>query len=152
MIMCQSNTDLKEYDVDEFLQQKKLLLINPKRKNGLILVKTYYTDFAGPGAIIGGCFDEDLKDVIPVGNLSLLQPSNYEEKHRAYLIRRQWVRLIKQITDNPIPHQRAQVILNQFEHWFDAKTAAQVPDHIFASMVGVFPDTITKARDLVNRL
>jgi hypothetical protein len=144
--------DLQEYSVKEFLRQKNLLFINPKRKNGLILIKKYYTDFAGPGAIIGGCFDQDLQDVIPLGNLSLLKPSNYQERHRAYLIRRQWVRLIKQITDNPVPNQRAQVILNQFEHWFDAKTATQVPDHIFASMVGVFPDTITKARDLVNRL
>ena len=55
--MPQSNTDLPEYDVDEFLRQKNLLFINPKKKNGLILIKTYYTDFAGPGAIIGGCFD-----------------------------------------------------------------------------------------------
>ncbi len=150
--MATDNLNLLEYDIKEFLQHKNLLFINPKKKNGLILIKKYYTDFAGPGAIIGGCFDEDLRDVIPVGNLSLLKPSNHRERHRAYLIRRQWVRLIKQITDNPIAHQRAQVILNQFEHWFDTKITAELPDQIFASMVGVFPDTITKARDLVNRL
>lgn len=151
--MSSSNTTLSpEYDLSEFLQQKNLLLLNPKKKNGLILIKKYYADFAGPGAIIGGCFDQDLQDAIPLGNLSLLQPCNHEERHRAYLIRRQWVKLIKQITDNPIPHQRAQVILNQFEHWFDAQTTAQVPDEVFAAIVGVFPDTITQARDLVNRL
>ncbi len=151
--MSTNNVDLpEEYDLNEFLQNKNLLLINPQKKNGLILVKTYYTDFAGPGSIIGGCFDQDLQDVISVGKLSLLKPTNHEQRHRSYLIRRQWVRLIKQITDNPIPNQRAQVILNQFENWFDAQTAAKVPDHIFASMVGVFPETITRARDLVNRL
>lgn len=150
--MSSSNTNFYEYDLGKFLQEKNLLLINPKKKNGLILIKRYYADFAGPGAIIGGCFDQDLEDVIPLGNLSLLQPSNHQERHRAYLIRRQWVRLIKQITDNPIAHQRAQVILNQFEHWFDAKTTAKISDEVFASIVGVFPDTITKARDLVNRL
>ena len=144
--------EIKECSLEEFLQRKHLLIINPKKKNGLIIVKKYYSDFAGPGSIVGGCFDEDLKDVIPVGKLSLLEPSNHEQRQRAYLIRRQWVRLIKQITDNPIPHQRAQVILNQFEHWFDSETAANVNDDIFASMVGVFPDSITKARDLVNRL
>ena len=150
--MSSSNTNFYEYDLGKFLQEKNLLLINPKKKNGLILIKRYYADFAGPGAIIGGCFDQDLEDIIPLGNLSLLQPSNHQERHRAYLIRRQWVRLIKQITDNPIAHQRAQVILNQFEHWFDAKTTAKISDEVFASIVGVFPDTITKARDLVNRL
>ena len=150
--MSENEVQIREYSLDEFLQEKKILVINPKKKNGLILVKKYYSDFAGPGSIVGGCFDEDLQDVIPVGNISLLEVINHEQKHRAYLIRRQWVRLIKQITDNPIPHQRAQVILNQFEHWFDSQTATNLPDHIFASMVGVFPDTITKARDLVNRL
>lgn len=147
-----NSSNLSEYELSEFLEQKKLVVINPKKKNGLILIKKYYTDFAGPGAIVGGCFDQDLQEVIPVGKLSLLQPINHQERHRAYLIRRQWVRLIQQITDNPIPHQRAQVILNQFEHWFDAKTTAKVPDEVFAAMVGVFPETITKARDLVNRL
>lgn len=141
-----------EYDIDDFLRNKNLLVINPKKKNGLILIKTYYAEFAGPGAIVGGCFDKDLQEVIPVGKLSLISPSNQSERQRAYLIRRQWVRLTKQITDNPIPHERAQVILNQFEHWFDAKTANQVPDEVFALIVGVLPDTITKARDLVNRL
>jgi hypothetical protein len=141
-----------EYDINYFLQDKNLLVINPKRKNGLILIKTYYAEFAGPGSIVGGCFDQDLRKVIPVGKLSLIPPSNQSERQRAYLIRRQWVRLIKQITDNPIPQERAQVILNQFEHWFDANTANQVPDEVFALIVGVLPETITKARDVVNRL
>ncbi|WP_373478516.1 hypothetical protein [Geminocystis sp.] len=139
-------------ELDNFLRQKNLLIINPKRKNGLILIKTYYAEFAGPGAIIGGCFDQDLQDVIPVGNLSLLEPLNNQDRQRAYLIRRQWVKLTKQIIDNPLSHERAQVILNQFEHWFDAETAKNVPDAVFALIVGVLPETITKARDLVNRL
>lgn len=145
-------SNLMEYDINYFLQDKNLLVINPKRKNGLILIKTYYAEFAGPGSIVGGCFDQDLQKVIPVGKLSLIPPSNQSERLRAYLIRRQWVRLIKQITDNPVPQERAQVILNQFEHWFDAKTANQVPDEVFALIVGVLPETITKARDVVNRL
>ncbi len=142
----------KEYNIDDFLREKNLLIINPKRKNGLILIKTYYAEFAGPGSIVGGCFDQDLKNVIPVGKLSLIEPLNPQERQKAYLIRRQWVRLTKQITDNPKPQERAQVILNQFEHWFDTTTAYQVPDEVFALIVGVLPETITKARDLVNRL
>jgi hypothetical protein len=141
-----------EYDINDFLRDKNLLVINPKKKNGLILIKTHYAEFAGPGAIVGGCFDQDLQKVIPLGKLSLIQPSNRQERQRAYLIRRQWVRLIKQITDNPMSHERAQVILNQFEHWFDTQTTNQIPDEVFALIVGVLPETITKARDLVNRL
>ncbi|MGY6529052.1 MAG: hypothetical protein ACXITR_03915 [Cyanobacterium sp.] len=139
-------------DLDKFVKEKPLLIVNPKRKNGLILIKKYYAEFAGPGAIVGGIFDQDLVDVIPVGKLSLFVPQNSSERQKAYLLRRQWVKLTHQITANPIPHERAQVILNQFEHWFDSQTAEKLPDEIFALLVGVLPDTIRKTRDLVNRL
>ncbi|MBE9221981.1 hypothetical protein IQ215_04645 [Cyanobacterium stanieri LEGE 03274] len=151
--MNQSSQSNNTYDdLDKFVQEKPLLIINPKKKNGLILIKKYYAEFAGPGAIVGGFFDQDLIDVIPVGKLSLFIPQNSSERQRAYLIRRQWVKLIHQITANPIPCERAQVILNQFEHWFDCTTTEKLPDEVFGLLVGVLPDTIKKARDLVNRL
>lgn len=141
--------------VTEFLthlRERKLLVINPRRKNGLILYKPYHAEFAGPGAVVGSGFDVDVVKVLPVGNLSLITPQNSQERMNAYLIRRQWVRLTKQITDNPVPMQRAQVILNQFENWFDAETAAKLPDEAFALLVGVLPQTIRKIRDEFERL
>lgn len=126
------------------LHKKQLLVVNPRRKNGIILYKRYHAEFAGPGAVIGSVFDLDVVQVIPVGKLSLVTPQTPQEKINAYLIRRQWVRLTKQITDNPVPLQRAQVILNQFENWFDADTAAKLPDEAFALLVGVLPQTIQK--------
>lgn len=134
------------------IKQKKLLIVNPRRKNGLILYKRYYAEFAGPGAVIGSEFDEDIVALIPVGKLSLVIPQNPQEKINAYLIRRQWIRLTKQITDNPIPLQRAQVILNQFENWFDAQTISELPDQAFAMLVGVLPQTIRRVRDEFERL
>ena len=134
------------------IKQKKLLIVNPRRKNGLILYKRYYAQFAGPGAVIGSEFDEDIVALIPVGKLSLVIPQNPQEKINAYLIRRQWIRLTKQITDNPIPLQRAQVILNQFENWFDAETISELPDQAFAMLVGVLPQTIRRVRDEFERL
>jgi hypothetical protein len=151
-MMNQKNVDNEEYDLKKFIIEKPLLIVNPKKKNGLILIKKYYAEFAGPGAVVGGFFDQDLVDIVPVGKLSLRKPKNFEERQKSYLIRRQWVKLTKQITDNPIPHERAQVILNQFEHWFDSDTADNLPDEIFGLLVGVLPDTIKKARDLVHRL
>jgi hypothetical protein len=134
------------------IKQKKLLIVNPRRKNGLILYKRYYAEFAGPGAVIGSEFDEDIVALIPVGKLSLVIPQNPQEKINAYLIRRQWIRLTKQITDNPISLQRAQVILNQFENWFDAETISELPDQAFAMLVGVLPQTIRRVRDEFERL
>lgn len=126
-------------------------MINARRKNGLILCKPYHVDFAGPGAIIGGMFDRNVQEIIPVGYLSLLRPEQSQERQKAYLIRRQWVKLLKQITDKPLPEQRAQVILNQFENWFDLETAAQLSDETFASLIGVLPQTVRRVRSRVNR-
>ena len=129
------------------LRSQKLLIVNPRRKNGLIVCKKYHAEFIGPGAIVGGNFDLDATDIIFVGNLSLIEPQNSEERRRAYKMRRQWVKLTKQITDNPIAIQRAQVILNQFENWFDTETVANLPDEAFALLIGVLPQTIRKVRN-----
>jgi hypothetical protein len=133
-------------DILTCLQKKELLIVNPRRKNGLILYKPYHAEFAGPGAAIGAEFDQDVINVLPVGNLVLVTPKTSQERINSYLIRRQWVKLAKQITDNSIAQQRGQVILNQFEHWFDADTASQLPDQAFALLVGVLPQTMKKVR------
>lgn len=140
-----NNYQLK--DILAKLQAQELLVVNPRRRNGLIVYKKYHAEFAGPGAIIGGQFDLDAVDLLAVGNISLINPKTSEDKRQAYKMRRQWVKLTKQITDNPIPTERAQVILNQFEHWFDRETVAQLPDHAFALLVGVLPQTIRKVRN-----
>jgi hypothetical protein len=134
------------------LHDKQLLVVNSRRRNGLILYKRYHAEFAGPGAAVGGLFDLDCERVLPVGNLSLISPESADERQRAYLIRRQWVRLTKEITDNPVPLQRAQKILNQFEGFFDSETIAKLPDDAFALLVGVFPHTIMKVRNTADRV
>jgi hypothetical protein len=131
----------------EQLHDKQLLIINSHRRNGLILYKRYHAEFAGPGAAVGGLFDLDCQRVLPVGDLSLLQPNSSDERQRAYLIRRQWIRLTAQITNNPVPLQRAQMILNQFAHYFDSGTIGKLPDEAFALLVGVLPHTIRKVRN-----
>ena len=130
------------------LNQGKLAIVNPRRKNGLIVYKPYHAEFAGPGAIVGGQFDLNATKVIAVGNTSLVTPDSSQKRAQAYKMRRQWVRLTEQIIDNPEPTERAQVILNQFEHWFDIETVADVPDEAFAFLVGVLPQTIRKVRNI----
>jgi hypothetical protein len=134
------------------IQNQQLWIVNTKRRNGLILYKRHHAEFAGPGSAIGGLFDLDCQRVLPVGNLSLLSAESADDKQRAYLIRRQWVRLTREITDNPMPRQRAQKILNQFEGFFDSETIAKVPDDAFALLVGVLPNTIRKVRNTADRV
>lgn len=129
----------------------KQWVINPRRKNGLILYKPYHAEFAGPGAVIGGIFDLDVVKVLPVGKLSLVEATNSQERQRSYLIRRQWIKLLTKILENPDPIQRAQVILNQFENWFDPHTASQVSNYAFAHLIGVLPQTIAQVRNTGDR-
>jgi hypothetical protein len=128
------------------LHSGQLWMVNSRRRNGLILCKAFHAEFAGPGAAVGGFFDSDCHSVIPVGNLSLLRPDTHEERQKAYLIRRQWIRLTQQFTDQSMPVQRAQMILNQFENYFDQETIARIPDDAFAQLVGVFPFSVRLAR------
>ena len=130
---------------------QEVRIVSPRRRNGLILCKRYHAEFAGPGSAVGGLIDRDCQLVLPVGNLSLIYPESSDERQRAYLIRRQWVRLTIEITDNPVPLQRAQKILNQFEGFFEAELIAQLPDVALALLVGVLPQTIKLARQIEGK-
>lgn len=134
------------------LRAGQLLVVNGRARNGLVLYKEFYAEFAGPGAAVGSVFDLDCQKVLPVGNLSLLYPETHEDRQRAYLIRRQWIRLTQQFTDKSVPLQRAQMILNQFETYFDPATIARIPDEAFALMVGVLPHSIRMARRTPGQL
>ncbi|NET36844.1 MAG: hypothetical protein F6K19_33265 [Cyanothece sp. SIO1E1] len=126
------------------LQSRQLLVVNPKRRNGLILCKQFHAEFAGPGAAVGSRFDIDCQQLIPVGDFSLIVPASHEERQKAFLIRRQWIRLTQQLTDESIPLQRAQMILDQFKNYgFDQR---HIPDEAFAMLVGILPRTVRKAR------
>lgn len=133
-------------DILTQLNGGQLLMVNSRRRNGLIIFKRFHAEFAGPGAAVGSFFDTDCQKAIPVGDLSLVCPENQEERQKAYLIRRQWIRLTQELTDNPIPLQRAQKILNQFENYFSSEAVAQLPDEAFALLVGVLPQTVKLLR------
>ncbi|MCP2730872.1 hypothetical protein [Limnofasciculus baicalensis] len=128
------------------LHNKQLLIVNPKRRNGIILYKRYHAEFAGPGSAVGVSLDTDCQKILPVGNLDLISPESADDRQRAYLIRRQWVRLTLQITENPEPIGRAQKIIEQFEGFFDSATIAKLPDEAFSLLVGVLPHTVAKVR------
>ena len=143
----------RHLDTEELLVKMRhgeLLVISPHDKNGLIIYKSYYAEFAGPGAAVGGVFDLDVIEVVLVGEISLIEPQNTKERLSAYSIRREWIRLIKQITDQSSPTERAQQILNQFQNWFEPQIASTLPDEAFARLVGVFPQIIRQVRRLLD--
>ncbi|MEH2316781.1 hypothetical protein [Nostoc sp.] len=148
VVMADGTEQSQGSDILTRLHSGKVFIVNSRRRNGLILFKRYHAEFAGPGAAVGGDYDCDCQRALPIGNLSLLTPECNEERQKAYLIRRQWIRLIKQITENPVPGQRVQKILDQFEQYFPPEIVALLPDVAFAFLVGVLPQTVGIVRRL----
>ncbi len=136
-------------DILTKIRGSDLWVVNSRRRNGLIIHKEFYTEFAGPGAAVGGGLDADCRAVIPLGSLSLIEPDSAEAQQKALKIRLQWVRLTQNFTDKPVPGDRAQLILEQFKSYFDQSIVDQVPDEAFALLVGVLPYTVRRARALV---
>ncbi len=128
------------------LNSGQLLMVDSKRRNGLIIYKRFHAEFAGPGAAVGGLFDLGCQRTIPVGDLSLIYPESYEDKKKAYETRQHWIRVTADLTATPSPLQRAQRILTQFEMYFDLETVAKLPDEAMARLVGVMPHTIRMVR------
>ncbi|MGD1865252.1 MAG: hypothetical protein ACFB0D_11910 [Phormidesmis sp.] len=133
-------------DVVEKIDSGQLWVVNSRRRNGLIVVREFHAEFAGPGAAVGGSLDENVVKVIPIGNLSLLEPDSHEAHQNAIKIRLQWIRLTQNFTDQPEPNDRARMILEQFKTYFDQATVDLVPDEAFAMLVGVLPQTIRRVR------
>lgn len=136
-------------DILAKIRGNDLWVVNSRRRNGLIIHKEFYTEFAGPGAAIGGGLDSDCRAIIPLGSLSLIAPDSAEAQQKALKIRLQWVRLTQNFTDKPIPLDRAQLILEQFKSYFDQSIVDTVPDEAFALLVGVLSHTVRRARALV---
>lgn len=139
-------TENQADDVVEKIGSGQLWVVNSRRRNGLIVVREFHAEFAGPGAAVGGSLDEDIVRVIPIGNLSLLEPDSHEAHQNAIKIRLQWIRLTQNFTDQPEPNDRARMILEQFKTYFDQATVDMVPDEAFAMLVGVLPQTIRRVR------
>ncbi|MEH2251565.1 hypothetical protein [Nostoc sp.] len=148
LVMQDGTEQSQGSDILTRLHSGEVFIVNSRRRNGLILFKRYHAEFAGPGAAVGGDYDCDCQRALPIGNLSLLTPESNEERQKAYLIRRQWIRLIKQITENPVPGQRVQKILDQFEQYFPPEIVDLLPDVAFALLVGVLPQTVGIVRRL----
>jgi hypothetical protein len=137
-------------DILAELNSGKLLMVDSRRRNGLILIKRFHAEFAGPGAAVGGAFDIDSQQAIPVGDFCLVCLPSPEERQKAYGIRRHWVRLTEQLTTKPDALERSQLLLTQFEQYFDAETVVQIPNRALALLIGVFPQTIRMARQIEN--
>jgi hypothetical protein len=121
-------------------------IVNNRRRNGLLLIKEFYAEFAGPGAAVGGLVDQDCQAVIPLGDFELLLPKSLKEQETGYRIRLQWLKLVERFTARGDAKQRARKLLDQFEEFFDRPDIDKLPDQVLAAAVGVLPHVIRAAR------
>lgn len=134
------------------IQAGERLMINSRRKNGLILGKKFHAEFAGPGAAIGGALDLDCDWILPLGSLALVPLSGFQEQENALKIRLQWMKLIIQnCSEDVTAMERSFNLLDRFESYFDAITISRVPDEVWAKLIGVFPKTVQSARRGLNQ-
>jgi len=124
----------------------ELLMVNNLYRGGIILIKTFYAEFAGPGAAFGGVLDQDCQQIITVGDFSIITAQSSQDRVKAYNIRQQWVRLLHQLTSQESSLARSRMLLTHLEHYFSAEIVAQLPDDILSLLIGVFPQTIRHAR------
>ena len=136
----------KPTEIVSQLNSGQLLVVDNKKRCGLIVCKKFHAEFAGPGAAVGSFFDIGPEQITPIGDLTLVYPEKYEERQQAYAIRRKWIQVMEDITTKEVPLKRAEMILEWFEQCFGRATTAQIPDEILALLVGVMPSTIRKAR------
>jgi len=121
-------------------------IINNRRRNGLLLIKGFYAEFAGPGAAVGGAVDRDCRAVIPLGDFELLRPNSPKEQETAYRIRLQWLKLVERFAARGDARQRARRLLDQFEEFFDRAEIEALSDSVLAATVGVLPHSLRRAR------
>ncbi len=133
------------------LNSGQLFVVDSRRRCGLIVYKRFHAEFVGPGAAVGGIFDIECQQTIPVGDLVLLYPESYEERQKAFAIRRHWIRLMEQLTIQPVSLHRTQMLLTQFQHYFDRETVIRLPDEAIARLVGVLPQTVRTLRRLEKK-
>jgi hypothetical protein len=135
------------------LSSGQLLVVDSTRRSGLIIQKRYHSEFAGPGSAVGGFFDIGVQHLFPIGDLTLVAPAShaYDERQQAFATRRQWLRLIEQLTERTAPLMRASLLLERFSHYFDPAMIDALPNDVLASLIGVMPTTMATARQHLHQ-
>lgn len=125
---------------------RQLSAVGEQKRSGLILCKSHYAEFAGPGAAVCNLFESDYATVIAIGSPELVEVNTHAERQKAYSRRIQWVRWLHKIVAQPEPMQRAEKLLVGFEEFFGSEILAGIPDVTLSLLAGVLPQTMTAAR------
>ncbi|MDX2231690.1 MAG: hypothetical protein NW220_18795 [Leptolyngbyaceae cyanobacterium bins.349] len=122
-----------------------VLTIAPDSIGGLLLIKPFYVDFAGPGAAVGGEFDRDCTAVYQVGLVRLQTLLTQRDRQEAIQTRIAYAEQLAAILDIPHALQRSRLIVEQLTDWLPGNLSLTIPAELAAGLAGVLPKTIELA-------
>lgn len=118
--------------------------IAPDAVGGLLLIRPFYVDFAGPGAAVGGTIDEGCTQVIPLGRVQLRSLSSLRDREDAIDIRATYADQLVDIAQIPTAIERATALIHLLHQWLPGNLALLVSAPHAAGLAGVLPDTINR--------
>lgn len=127
------------------LKSGQLLAIAPNSPGGLIIVKSFYADFAGPGAAVGSEFDRHTTAVYAIGPVQFYTPATRAERATSVETRIAYTERLSSILDIPVPLRRATLIPEQFHAWLPGQSLETVPAELISKLVGILPATVKLA-------
>jgi hypothetical protein len=131
------------------LQTGQLLRVRGSRGSALIICHPHHSELAGPGAAVGSVFDLKCRRVIPIGKVSIVYPETRIARQKAYVLRQQWILFTQKAMDSWVPLQRGKRLLMMLYQYFDPQLIDELPDEVLARLVGVLPNSISMARQVL---
>ncbi|MDX2243431.1 MAG: hypothetical protein NW224_22345 [Leptolyngbyaceae cyanobacterium bins.302] len=122
-----------------------VLAIAPDTLGGLLLVKGFYVDFAGPGAAVGGGFDRACTAVYAIGTVrfqTLLTSSALEAAIQARVA---YAEQLAAIVSIPQAVQRARLMATYLAEWLPGNLSLTISSELMAGLAGVLPGTVHRA-------
>jgi hypothetical protein len=129
----------------ELLKSGQLLSLSDGSNCGVILQKTYFAEFVGPGSAIGGMFDIGCVKIFTLGKVDFSTPITPGDRQQAFQKRIAEIEMMQNLCQSEIPLQRSVDLLEMLCDRFSVEEIRMLPNDVLAKIVGVLPNTIAMA-------
>jgi hypothetical protein len=133
------------------LASGQLLKVKGAKGSAVILCRPHYAEIIGPGASIGGMLDLDVRQIIPIGEVTFQAPESREDQQKAFVMRQKWCNSVqKMIKNHDSALERAFLMLEKLKQYSGLQAVNALSDDIIAQLVAVLPKTVALARSYKN--
>jgi hypothetical protein len=118
------------------------LALKPECRGGLIVQKSFYADFVGPGAAVGGSFDVNCTSVYVLGEVEFYAPTTYTERQHAFHKRVSYIKKLSEILAVNASIHRACLTIRQLCLWVGVNQTRSIPLELIAQLGGLIPHSV----------